>query len=89
MQGLQDRLTKARTCGVTTEQVDEISDECAAMKRVILCSVCNKNPTAVVLSKCWHLFCHGCIKSRLGSRSRKCPTCGVAFGQADVHEVFF
>lgn len=88
MQGLKERLEKARSAGMTTEQVDEIADECAAMKRILLCSVCNKVPKQVVLSKCWHLFCHDCIKARLGQRSRKCPTCGAAFGQADVHEVF-
>ena len=59
------------------------------MKRMLLCSVCNKKMKTVVLSKCWHLFCQTCIKSRLESRARKCPTCGVAFGAADVHEVFF
>ena len=88
VQGLHERLTKARSNGVTTEQLEEVQAEAAAMKRIILCSVCNKRPKTVVISKCWHMFCKECIESRMSSRSRKCPTCSTAFGAADVHEVF-
>jgi E3 ubiquitin-protein ligase BRE1 len=88
MQDAEARLKRARETGLKSEQLDELNEECAAMKRIICCSVCNKKPKQVVLSKCWHLFCHDCIKLRLGQRARKCPTCGIAFGAADVHEVF-
>jgi E3 ubiquitin-protein ligase BRE1 len=88
VQNLQERLQKARSAGVTTEQIEELQEECASMKRIILCSVCNKIPKQVVLSKCWHLFCKECVGKRLTGRSRKCPSCSTAFGATDVHEVF-
>ena len=88
MQNLKERLTKARSAGVTTEQVDELKADRDSLRRHLCCTVCNHNLKQVVLSKCWHLFCRDCIQSRLGARSRKCPTCGVAFAAADVHEVF-
>jgi hypothetical protein len=29
-----------------------------------------------------------CLDALIQSRQRKCPTCGIAFGQADVKEIF-
>lgn len=33
------------------------------------------------------IVCHECIEARLSHRQRKCPTCQMAFGQADVAQV--
>ena len=50
--------------------------------------VCHDRRKEVVITKCFHLFCRPCIAKNLEIRHRKCPGCGVAFGQADVHSVF-
>lgn len=42
----------------------------------------------VVITKCYHLFCGPCIQRNLEIRHRKCPACGVPFGQSDVRNVY-
>ncbi len=42
----------------------------------------------VVITKCYHLFCGPCIQRNLDLRHRKCPGCGVPFGQNDVRNVY-
>ena len=42
----------------------------------------------VVITKCYHLFCGPCIQRNLEIRHRKCPGCGVPFGQSDVRNVY-
>jgi E3 ubiquitin-protein ligase BRE1 len=32
---------------------------------------------------CSHTFCQGCVQNLIANRSRKCPSCGKAFGHAD------
>ena len=34
-------------------------------------------------------FCRECLDARLSTRQRKCPSCQLAFGHADVHPVYF
>jgi E3 ubiquitin-protein ligase BRE1 len=42
----------------------------------------------VVITKCYHLFCSPCIQRNLELRHRKCPGCGIPFGQSDVRTVY-
>ena len=51
--------------------------------------VCNDRKREVCITKCYHLFCRRCIEINLETRHRKCPACGLAFGQADVATVYF
>ena len=60
-----------------------------AQKKLLRCGVCNSQQKDCILTKCWHMFCHSCIKSNLDTRHRKCPACGAAFGQADVKQIYF
>lgn len=51
---------------------------------MVLCNICRNNFKNTILKTCGHIFCQGCVESRLSSRLRKCPTCSLAFGQTDV-----
>eukprot|EP00898_Chlorokybus_atmophyticus_P006534 jgi/Chlat1/6882/Chrsp51S06552 len=66
----------------------ELQEEVNAYKKLLKCSVCLDRPKEVVLTKCFHVFCSPCIQRNLELRHRKCPGCGVPFGQQDVHSIY-
>ena len=54
----------------------------------IKCSVCKLNDKNTVITRCYHVFCESCVKTRMDTRQRKCPSCGDAFGVNDVQRIF-
>ncbi|KPJ06280.1 E3 ubiquitin-protein ligase Bre1 [Papilio machaon] len=41
-----------------------------------------------VLTKCFHVFCWDCLRTRYETRQRKCPKCNAAFGANDYHRLY-
>lgn len=68
--------------------VERLQDEIKDYKSILKCSVCHDRPKEVVITKCYHLFCSPCIQRNLELRHRKCPGCGIPFGQSDVRTVY-
>ncbi|KAH9554527.1 hypothetical protein CY35_08G068200 [Sphagnum magellanicum] len=68
--------------------VERLQGEIKEYKAILKCSVCHDRPKEVVITKCYHLFCGPCIQRNLDLRHRKCPGCGVPFGQNDVRNVY-
>lgn len=69
------------------DAIQKLQDEIKDCKAILKCGVCFDRPKEVVITKCFHLFCHTCIQRNLEIRHRKCPGCGTPFGQSDVREV--
>uniref|UniRef100_A0A7N0UH04 E3 ubiquitin protein ligase n=1 Tax=Kalanchoe fedtschenkoi TaxID=63787 RepID=A0A7N0UH04_KALFE len=67
--------------------IQKLKDEIKECKSILKCGVCSDRPKEVVITKCYHLFCHTCIQKNIETRHRKCPGCGTAFGQSDVRFV--
>ncbi|GAB4844996.1 hypothetical protein Ancab_038389 [Ancistrocladus abbreviatus] len=67
--------------------IRKLQDEIKDCKAILKCGVCFDRPKEVVIVKCYHLFCNQCIQRNLEIRHRKCPGCGMAFGQNDVRFV--
>jgi len=67
---------------------ERLQEEINQYKAILKCSVCHDRPKEVVITKCYHLFCGPCIQRNLELRHRKCPGCGVPFGQNDVRNVY-
>ncbi|KAI3432441.1 hypothetical protein D9Q98_003994 [Chlorella vulgaris] len=84
---LLERLRQQRATPATADS--ELQAECTALRAMINCNVCHQRQKDVVITKCWHMFCQHCIRRNLDSRHRKCPGCGVGFGQGDVHNFYF
>ncbi|KAI6782210.1 E3 ubiquitin-protein ligase-like protein [Emericellopsis cladophorae] len=63
------------------------SEEEDMLRTFALCSICRQNFKNTALKTCGHLFCSGCIESRISNRMRKCPTCSRAFDKMDVMAV--
>ncbi|PRW61074.1 E3 ubiquitin- ligase BRE1-like 2 [Chlorella sorokiniana] len=90
LQDAQQRLERIRQQNASPAAVDtELQAECSALRAMINCNVCHQRQKDVIITKCWHMFCQHCIKRNLESRHRKCPGCGVGFGQGDVKHFFF
>lgn len=88
---LNSQLTKAKqqSSGQSSVQSNGgTGDELLVVKRRLKCSVCSKNDKDTVITKCWHLFCHGCVEENLTTRNRKCPGCKTKFDKNDVQRVY-
>ncbi|PWA91836.1 histone mono-ubiquitination 2 [Artemisia annua] len=75
------------TVGSSEAAIQKLQDEIKDCKSILKCGVCFDRPKEVVIVKCFHLFCNPCIQRNLEIRHRKCPGCGMAFGQNDVRFV--
>ncbi|KAL4591351.1 hypothetical protein LXL04_004310 [Taraxacum kok-saghyz] len=75
------------TLGSSEAAIQKLQDEIKECKSILKCGVCFDRPKEVVIVKCYHLFCNPCIQRNLEIRHRKCPGCGMAFGQNDVRFV--
>ncbi|XP_076894352.1 E3 ubiquitin-protein ligase BRE1-like 2 [Bidens hawaiensis] len=75
------------TLGSGEAAIQKLEDEIKECKSILRCGVCFDRPKEVVIVKCYHLFCNPCIQRNLEIRHRKCPACGMAFGQNDVRFV--
>eukprot|EP00803_Ostreobium_quekettii_P008134 evm.model.scf_1686EXC.1 EVM.evm.TU.scf_1686EXC.1 scf_1686EXC:13859-22425(+) len=75
--------------GRSAESTSDLEAQVEAMRMMLNCNVCHRRQKNVVLTTCFHMFCNHCINQRLGSRNRKCPGCGKAFGQHDVSNFYF
>ena len=58
-------------------------------RELIHCKVCKTNRKNVVITKCFHTFCRGCVEATFESRKRKCPICRESISQNDVKEIFW
>lgn len=67
---------------------DGLEAELKIVKQRLCCSVCSDRDKSVIITKCFHLFCAECIDQNLKVRHRKCPGCGVSFGEKDVQPVY-
>nr|XP_002119359.1 E3 ubiquitin-protein ligase BRE1B [Ciona intestinalis] len=68
---------------------DEVlMEEIKEYKTKLRCPCCNVNNKDAVLTKCFHVFCIKCIKTRYETRQRKCPKCNAGFGGNDFHRIY-
>ncbi|KAJ9555206.1 hypothetical protein OSB04_009820 [Centaurea solstitialis] len=75
------------TMGSGEAAIQKLQQDIKDCKSILKCGVCFDRPKEVVIVKCYHLFCNPCIQRNLEIRHRKCPGCGMAFGQNDVRFV--
>jgi len=67
----------------------DLHEEVAAYRTMMNCQVCMERQKAVVITRCFHMFCRECIDKCIESRQRKCPGCGSGFAVADVSAIYF
>lgn len=54
----------------------------------LTCPSCKVKRKDAVLTKCFHVFCLECLKTRYETRQRKCPKCNATFGAKDYHRLY-
>ncbi|XP_068031353.1 E3 ubiquitin-protein ligase BRE1A-like [Anomalospiza imberbis] len=54
----------------------------------LTCPCCNMRKKDAVLTRCFHVFCFECVKTRYDTRQRECPKCNAAFGANDSHRIY-
>ena len=68
---------------------DEIlMEEVKTYKAELTCPCCSQRKKDHILTKCFHVFCGECIKTRYETRQRKCPKCNANFGNNDWHKIY-
>lgn len=89
-QGLSHDLERARKAAAAPRHGSSGSGnaELEALKSLLICSTCKERYRAKVITKCMHTFCSECVDSRIQTRQRKCPHCGLAFAISDVQPLY-
>ncbi|VDL14883.1 unnamed protein product [Hymenolepis diminuta] len=54
----------------------------------LACPTCKTHKKDAILTKCFHVFCLNCLKTRYETRNRKCPKCNATFGANDYHRIY-
>uniref|UniRef100_A0A224XJ13 E3 ubiquitin protein ligase n=1 Tax=Panstrongylus lignarius TaxID=156445 RepID=A0A224XJ13_9HEMI len=80
-----ERMKKIELAGTLDEVMME---EIREYKETLTCPSCKVKRKDAVLSKCFHVFCYDCLKTRYETRQRKCPKCNAAFGANDYHRLY-
>ncbi|XP_062501323.1 E3 ubiquitin-protein ligase BRE1A-like [Corticium candelabrum] len=85
---LNRKLERQKKFGIATTADEILKEELRTYKSKLVCPCCNTNKKDCVLTKCFHVFCTDCIKTRYETRQRKCPKCAAAFGANDFHKIY-
>lgn len=68
---------------------DEVlQEEIKDYKAQLTCPSCKTNRKDAVLTKCFHVFCYDCLRTRYDTRQRKCPKCNASFAANDFHRLY-
>ncbi|KAH8257075.1 hypothetical protein KR038_002579 [Drosophila bunnanda] len=81
-----ERMKKMEMSGTTFDEV--MIEEIREYKETLTCPSCKVKRKDAVLSKCFHVFCYDCLRTRYETRQRKCPKCNCAFGANDYHRLY-
>ncbi|XP_072295691.1 E3 ubiquitin-protein ligase BRE1A [Eucyclogobius newberryi] len=86
---LRRKIEKAKKPDEKISNGDDIlNEEINEYKARLTCPCCNSRVKDAVLTKCFHVFCFECVKTRYDTRQRKCPKCNAAFGANDFHRIY-
>merc|ERR1712029_109509 len=82
-----ERLRKIEMASDT--DMDQIlKEEIREYKETLTCPSCKVKRKDAILTKCFHVFCYDCLRTRYETRQRKCPKCNAAFGASDYHRLY-
>ncbi|XP_013195879.2 E3 ubiquitin-protein ligase Bre1 [Amyelois transitella] len=81
-----ERMKKMEQAGSSMDEV--LLEEIKEYKETLTCPSCKVKRKDAVLTKCFHVFCWDCLRTRYETRQRKCPKCNAAFGANDYHRLY-
>jgi len=86
--GLRKRLERLKKMEQATTADEVLLEEIRELKSQLICPSCKVQRKDAVLTKCFHVFCMECLKTRYETRQRKCPKCNAAFGANDFKRIY-
>lgn len=89
MQQLSARIERLKRNTEKDEEADALEEEVRAMRKLLVCSVCDQRQKNVIITKCNHMFCNVCTDAALAARNRQCPSCGHKYNKGDVEAFYF
>ncbi|KAK6192014.1 hypothetical protein SNE40_003570 [Patella caerulea] len=85
---LQRKLERSKKIEMAGAADEVLLEEIKEYKEQLTCPSCKVNKKDAVLTKCFHVFCLECLKTRYETRQRKCPKCNAGFGANDFHRLY-
>ncbi|UYV62798.1 RNF20 [Cordylochernes scorpioides] len=85
---LRRGLERAKKFELANTADEVLMEEIREYKEQLTCPSCKVKKKDAVLTKCFHVFCFDCLKTRYETRQRKCPKCNAAFGANDFHRLY-
>lgn len=85
---LKRKLERANKIELAGAADEVLMEEVREYKEQLTCPSCKVKRKDAVLTKCFHVFCFSCLRTRYETRQRKCPKCNAAFGANDYHRLF-
>ncbi|MCP9258125.1 hypothetical protein DINM_001436 [Dirofilaria immitis] len=86
---LRKKLERAKKMEKMENWDEVLNEEIRELKDILTCPSCKVRRKDAVLTKCFHVFCMECMKTRYETRRRKCPKCNAAFGANDYRRMYF
>lgn len=88
LESLKKKYERASKLQSATTPDEVLVEEIREYKEQLTCPSCKTKPKDAVLTKCFHVFCFDCLKTRVDTRQRKCPKCNAQFGANDFHRLY-
>lgn len=88
LESLRKKYERANKLQSATTPDEVLMEEIREYKEQLTCPSCKTKPKDAVLTKCFHVFCFDCLKTRVDTRQRKCPKCNAQFGANDFHRLY-
>lgn len=88
LESLKKKYERASKLQSATTPDEVLMEEIREYKEQLTCPSCKTKPKDAVLTKCFHVFCFDCLKTRVDTRQRKCPKCNAQFGANDFHRLY-
>ncbi|MFH4974275.1 hypothetical protein AB6A40_000984 [Gnathostoma spinigerum] len=86
---LKKKLERAKKMEKVDNMDEVLNEEIRELKDLLTCPSCKVRRKDAILTKCFHVFCMECMKTRYETRRRKCPKCNAAFGANDYRRMYF
>lgn len=85
---LRRKLERSKKIEMAGAADEVLMEEIKEYKEQLTCPSCKVKRKDAVLTKCFHVFCLECLKTRYETRQRKCPKCNAGFGANDYHRLY-
>lgn len=85
---LRRKVERGKKFELASTADEVLAEEVREYKEQLTCPSCKVKRKDAVLTKCFHVFCFDCLKTRYETRQRKCPKCNANFGANDFHRLY-